>query len=154
DFANDVLDGAAKYWAYRVLWPLVLDAKADSDGKEKESATQHVKHFSEHVKQILNNKENNGAFINAYSPVLVSRFKEVTELPVLENARSLTYITQMLPILARLQHDSISNYLLDLLDPKNDKHDIIKLGAIRGLGQFMPVEAWGELADSSLLQDP
>ena len=150
DFAHDVLDGTAKYWAYRILWPWVLEAKAEADGKEKDSATLHMKHFDDHIKLVLNNKE----LIKVYSPVLVTRFKEMTDLPVLENSRSLTYITHMLPSLARLQDESISKYLLEILDPKNDKHDIIKLGAVRGLGKFMPVEAWGELTDSSMLQDP
>jgi hypothetical protein len=60
----------------------------------------------------------------------------------------------MLPDLARLQTDEISKYLLQLLDPKSGKHDLIKLGAIKALRKFMPVDGWGEAnTDRILLSD-
>jgi len=41
-----------------------------------------------------------------------------------------------------------------LLDPKSGKHDLIKLGAIKALRKFMPVDGWGEAnTDPTLLYD-
>ncbi len=147
-YPADVLDTAAKYYVYRVTWPSVLDAKAEPGRTEPLMLV--VKDFHDHVAKV---KAADPALANAYSPVLLDRFRELTDLPVEGNARAIVHGMQMLPGLARLQHDKVSKYLVELLDPKMGKHDIIKLGAIRALREFMPVDAWINDVDPSLLQD-
>lgn len=141
-FPNDVLDTAAQYYIFRVTWP-EMDVKADA-GKT-DPIVLALRDFNDHItKQVLTYSKNDQAFLNAYSPVLVARFRELTDMNVVDNARALSYGLQMLPTLAKLQHDSISDYLVELIDPEKGKHDVIKLWAIRALREFPPVNAWGE----------
>lgn len=141
----EVMDAGAQYFTYRVMW---------HDASGSDSAVSHIKQFEAFIKLALAGKATDPSFANAFSPVLVARFKEMTDLPVVDNARPLVHLTQMMPTLAKLHDDTVNRYLLDLLDPKAGKHDLIKLGAIKALREFMPVDGWGDTSiESSLLQD-
>jgi len=136
-----------------VTWPSILDAKVDP-GKT-DPMLQHLKDFNGHIKRIVDAKAQtqDPAFANAYSPVLVTRFRELTNMNVVANPRALSIGLQMLPTLAKLQTEGISDYLVELIDPDKGKHDVVKLWAIRALREYMPVETWGEPFDSTLLQN-
>ena len=152
-FRADLLDTGAQYWVYRVTWPSVLEAKVDP--AKLDPMLQHLKDFNGHIKRIVDAKAQtqDPAFANAYSPVLVTRFRELTNMNVVANPRALSIGLQMLPALAKLQTEGISDYLVELIDPDKGKHDVVKLWAIRALREYMPVETWGEPFDSTLLQN-
>lgn len=140
----DVLDNAAKFYVYRVTWPAILEAKIPEKGDTE--IVRVVHDFNKHIDSVVA-KTRSGEdmeFVNAYSPILVTAFRQVTDLPVVENAKAIVHCTDMMPALAKLRHDSVSKYLVELLDPKTGKHDLIKLGAIRALREFMPVDPWAD----------
>lgn len=148
DIPKDALEKMASYWVYRVTWPSVIDAKND---KGEPMAAFHLRGFSDHLK-----KNNDPALINAYAPALVAKFKELFDpekVPVVDNARALILGAQMLPIAARLQAKPIDDFLVEVIDPKTGKHDMIKLQALRAMREFDPVTIWADPFDQTDFQN-
>lgn len=145
-----VLDTAAKYYAYRFTWTALHEAKVDP-GK-MDAFQLHAKEFADHIKTINFWREKNAnlPFVDKYAPVLVAHFKELTNLPTVENSKSLIHGLQSLPVLARLPHDSVSKFLYQLVDEKSKSHDLVKLYAIRAIREL---PSPGERVDARLF-DP
>ncbi|MFO0865623.1 MAG: hypothetical protein U0744_13390 [Gemmataceae bacterium] len=129
---KDVLDLAAQYYVYRVTWPNATSDSATMAGVLVE--------FKALVDQITNKEtaKKNQKFVNMFAPVLVARFRHVTDLPFQENQKAVLNGIQMLPQLGRINHDDIGKYFSELVDDPA-KHDAIKLYALKGLRESMPI---------------
>lgn len=131
-----VLETAAKYYAYRFTWTSLHEAKVEP-GK-MDAFQLHAKDFADHIKQInfFRDRDANQPFVDKYAPILAAHFKELTNLPTVENSKSLINGLQSLPELAKLPHDSIAKYLYELVDEKSNSHDLVKLYAIRAIREL------------------
>ena len=134
------LDLAAKYYVYRMTWDEATTAKS-------------VAKFNDFVDKEVNGSTNfgqrgdNSKFKAEWSKALVARFRELTDLPLLDNARAILYGAQMFPGLARMQQEEAAVYLQEIIDDKGTPRpgqDALRVYALRALGDLFPVSAWGE----------
>jgi hypothetical protein len=134
------LDLAAKYFVYRMTW-------------DDASMAKSVQKFNDFVDKEVNGtygqRGDNTLFKVKWTKMLVSRFNELTELPLLENARSILHGAQMFPGLAKMQQEEAAVYLQDIIEEhgKNAQRpgqDALRLYALRALGEILPVTAWNE----------
>jgi hypothetical protein len=140
---KDVLDLAAQYYVYRVTWP---NATSDSA-----TMSNVLAEFKALVDQITNKEttKKNQKFVDMFAPMLVARFRQVTDLPFQENSKAVLNGIQMLPQLGRIKHDDIGKYLAEVIDDPA-KHDAIKLYALKGLRENMPIHV---LLDEDLIDN-
>jgi hypothetical protein len=133
------LDLAARLYVYRMTWDESLTAKT-------------VKEFNDLIDKEVNGpplsgqKGDNTEFKKLWSKALVDRFRELTDLPLLDNARAILHGAQMFPGLAKMQQEVAAVYLQELIDDKSSRpgQDAIRLYALRALGEMLPVTPWGE----------
>jgi hypothetical protein len=135
------LDLAAKFFVYRMTWDDALTAKAVfefNDLIEKETVGR----------AILGKVNDTTKFKSDFTKALVVRFRELTDLPLLDNARSILHGAQMFTGLAKMQQEEAGVYLQELIDDKKNPpgQDAIRVYALRALGEMLPVSAWGEPA--------
>jgi hypothetical protein len=140
------LELAAKYFVYRVTWDDSLTSKGES------VLAKGVTEFNDLVEKetigrlVLGQKSDTSKFKTDWSKKLVARFRELTDLPFLDNSRAVLLGAQMFPALARMQQEEAGAYLQELVDDKSNRpgQDAIRLFALRALGEFLPVSPWGE----------
>jgi hypothetical protein len=87
---------------------------------------------------------NNSEFVNRFSPILVEQFKALLDLPFNANKHPILNVAPLLPEAAKFRNPAVGAYLSDLLAAK-DKHDAIKLFAVRGMREFFPADILTEI---------
>lgn len=138
----DGLDLIAKYYAYRVTWVIL-----ENDNKAMAEAVHSLEEF---VKDCIQWREKNGAFVAAMGKRFELRFREVFDLDFLANRKALVNAALMLPSLARLKHNEVGDLLADIIKDEK-RHDAVKLHAMRALREFFPVRTIDNAAN---LDDP
>ena len=103
-----VLDTAAKYFVYRVTWvdegtPLAKAISEFNDVVDREV----------NGRAVFGKAATNGKFKEMFSKVMVARFRELTDLELITNARSILYGAQMYPALGRMGQEEVGVYLQD-----------------------------------------
>jgi hypothetical protein len=81
----------------------------------------------------------NQEFINMLGPALVASMKEVLmDRDIKTEQATVINAAMMLPTMARLKQDKVSDYLIELV--KDSKtHDVVRLYALKGLKEAMPI---------------
>jgi hypothetical protein len=139
-----ICDLTSKFYVYRMTWDITETKKGGLDGA--------IEEFNKQVERAINtpigNKNaDNSAFQALWAKDLTARFRELTDLPLLDNARAILHGVQMFPALGKLKHEDTGVYFLELMkadDKKRPGQDAIRLWALRGLREMFPVQAWGE----------
>lgn len=121
---QEVVLRVAHWYVQRMFWDEKLPAAvAQFDAKMKQVAP-------------LADKE----FLSQWSNALVVSFKGVLKLDFDDKRTVLANLALMLPALARAKQDVVGDYFAELI--RDDKsHDVIKLGALKGMREFFPVQA-------------
>jgi hypothetical protein len=139
---DEFLDKMAKWFIYRVTKSDAVLTVAQRD--------QIVKDFDAVILRTKDPKAKD--FVERFAPIATSRLKQLDTDGVRKSEIAVLYGAQLLPIAARLKHDSvdktdfktpvakrdsIGDYLTDLL--KDDsKGPVLHLYAARGLKEFFP----------------
>jgi hypothetical protein len=126
-----LVDLASKYFVWKVTWPEV------QSNRDKLKEIHHL--FDLEINVAVTNITKNKAARTAFGEKLVAAFKRVFELPFEKNRMSSVNAAVMLPQMARLKLDVVADFLVSLIvDP--EKHDAIKLYALRGLPEIFPAQ--------------
>src|SRR5262245_25112056 len=85
------------------------------------------------------NAANKRAYINLLGPACVTAVKHVfTSTDIKLEPSMVIHAAQLLPIMARLRQDDVSNYLIELIDdPKTN--DVIRLHALKAMKEVFPI---------------
>src|SRR5262249_43962407 len=125
----------AQWYIYRLTWP----------GPRVEPKEMHtlIQEFDRFIGQCTNGKAapNNRAFVDKLGPALVEACKQVFQHDFLTGDYRLVQVNvaSLLPIMAELKQDDISNYLVELVRDQS-KHDAIRVYALKGLKEYMPAQ--------------
>jgi hypothetical protein len=125
-----VAEATANYYLHR------LTHVADTVAMEK----MH-KEFNAAIDSAMDKQKtkNNRAYIDQYfGPALVVSMKEVLARDVKNNQTIVINAAMMLPSMAKLKQDSISDYLIALVEDKAT-HDVVRLFALKALKETLPV---------------
>jgi hypothetical protein len=123
------LDLAAKHFVYRMTWDANLTAKA-------------VKEFNDLIDTAIVGRAPIGAkndeFKAQFSKALVVRFRELTDLPLPDNARAIQQGAQMFKGLAKMQQEEAGVYLQELIDLNANRpgQDALRASARRALNEM------------------
>jgi hypothetical protein len=128
--ALKIAEAAANWYIYRLTHvtenPLDVQKEFSSEVEKMMGKT-----FD---KKVKNNRE----FINMFGPALVSSMKEVLARDVKKNQATVINAATMLPTMAKLKQDTVSDYLIELVNDSNT-HDVVRLYALKGLKEAMPI---------------
>jgi hypothetical protein len=129
--AKKLFELASQYYVFRVTWFL-------ASGRPNPEVMENVRGaFKRVIKLAIDNADKNQAAVKLWTPMLVSDFKEVLDLPFENNRLACVNGALLLPELAKLKRPEIADLLVTLLeDPK--KHDAIKRWAAEALTEFFP----------------
>lgn len=131
-FTKDQLDLAAQWYVYRVTWISVQQADPEK------GMLLVFKDFDILQNAIQTNAKTNAKFVQQFAPMLVQKFRDITNLDLKTNRTSVLNGIQMLPTLAQIKHDDIPKYLMELIkDPQ--KHEVIKLYALKAIREIFPI---------------
>ena len=108
------VDAAAKFFVYRMTWD-VTDGLADGLNTAITDLAKEVTL----VQNVAREKIDNRDFQAAWAKALVKRFRELTDLPLLDNSRAILHGVQMFPTLAKLRHDDVGIYFVGLIDDQD-----------------------------------
>lgn len=133
----DLIDLASKYYVYRVTWPKVV--------KEPAEMKKAVNDYEDLVTRLVGAKKSD-EFRRQLGKQLAARLKEVFDIGLAENRLAVANAAQMLPPLARIKDEDVGDLFTNLVtDPKT--HDVVKLFALKGMGEFFPPRTPGEFDD-------
>jgi hypothetical protein len=98
------------------------------------------KEFSAEIVKMMDKKgRNNRVFINMFGPALVSSMKEVLARDIKTDQATVINAAMMLPTMAKLKQDQVSDYLIEQLVKGSNTHDAVRLYALKGLKEVMPI---------------
>jgi hypothetical protein len=135
---QEALDAAAKWLIYR----FATSPHTDTD---QEAMISLRKQFDVWINScnIAEVVKNNRPFVHQLAPVMVQRYRDLFNLDFVDKRHSIINAAPTLLSAAKLQDDAICDYLAEIVsdqgDPAKNKHDAIKLYAIRALREFTPV---------------
>jgi hypothetical protein len=95
--------------------------------------------FKNKISLAIQNADKNQETVKMWSPILVSTFKQVLDLPIDDNRLACLNVALLLPDLARLpaRRPEIADFLVTLLED-DKKSDLIKRWAAEALTEFFP----------------
>lgn len=125
-----IAKAAAQWYIYRVT------IKSNKPGELEAVHTD----FSKRVAELMdsNRRSKTQAFREMFGKELVSSMKDVFVRDIKADPSTVTHAAMMLPTMAKLRQDDVSNYLIALVNDKT-KHDVIRLNALKALKETMPV---------------
>ncbi len=135
---KDALDAAAKWLVYRfVVLPL----------PDKDRMAELRRVFDAQFISLAMNGDapkTNREFIRQFGPVLVRRYKDLFDQDFSEYRYPIVNAAPTLVLAAKLRDEAICDYLCEIVmdhtaikgDPIPNKHDAIKLYAIRGMREY------------------
>jgi hypothetical protein len=131
--AKQTADAAAQYYLFRITI-----RSLDSHAVQNK--------FAVDVLEVT--KQSDRSFVNIFGPSLVASMKDVLAAQNMKkDAAIIVNAAMMLPTMAKLKQDDVGTYLRDLVDdPKT--HDVVRLYALKGLKEYMPIGA--QLDDNNL----
>jgi hypothetical protein len=125
---DKVAEAVAQWHVYRVTFKFERIEQA------------HVE-FQRELNDILDKKNasRKAAYINLLGPAFVNTMKHVFDSTDIKLEPSVViYAAQLLPMIAKLKQDNVSNYLVELIEnPKT--HDVVRLHALKAMKEVMPV---------------
>jgi hypothetical protein len=130
-----ILDTAADHYIYRVTW-FGYDPKLrlpPITTAPNELLTL-VKDFSLNKTFAAKNQE----FQKLWTKRLIAALEEIFELPVPENRIAVANGALLLPVYAKAQREEFGKFL-DKLVADEKQHDVVKLFALKGLREYLPV---------------
>ena len=133
-------EAAAQWYVYRITHKTVLGnpvllARVYTD------LDNAVKNAMDKDRQVKNR-----AFMNLFSGALVASMKEALAANININPTVVVHAGMMLPTMAKLKQDSISDYLMGLVSDEKSE-DVIRLYALKGLKETMPIRTQLEEED-------
>jgi hypothetical protein len=143
---KELIDVAAKYYVHRFSWKGLADGPQELS---KEYARFHAEFDSAFIGNFFNpnmDKKGNRALVEQMGPALVRSTKPVFEADILsgENRLLQANVAQLLPKMARLRQEELLSYLLELVNDPT-KHDAIRVFALKGLAQALPVRFFDDV---------
>lgn len=130
----------ANWYLHRVTWRYADAAKN----------VTHINIINNDLNTAIataNDKKNfskNRAFVNNYlAPALVESMKEVLALDLKSEPEIVINGAMLLPNIAKLRQDKVTDYLLKLVQDEQGTHDAIRVYALRALRENMPI--WMQL---------
>lgn len=135
--ANDkaMLDTAAKYFVWRVTW---LDNVGNPD-----KLALFLKEFDrDYTNRVVKNKDLKKEPVSFFNARLTEYFKAVFERKFDGNRVSTIQAAVMLPIVARSKDPVFGDFLTKIIKDA-DKHDAVKLYAVRAAREYFPLRPIG-----------
>jgi hypothetical protein len=140
---HEAMDTLAKWLIYRFVSLPQPDA---------EKMAKYRYDFEQHFKRIVasDSLKGNKEFIKLFGPILKQRYKDLFDQDFYEYRYSIANAAPTLLLAAKMHEDTMYGYLSDLVldhtsvkgDATPNKHDTIKLYAIRGLREYLyPLDA-------------
>jgi len=128
--AKKIAEAAANWYIYRLT-----HVTEDKLVVQKDFSAEIVKIME---KTFDKKDRNNRVFINMFGPALVSSMKEVLARDIKTDQATVINGAMMLPTMAKLKQDQVSDYLIELVKVSNT-HDAVRLYALKGLKEAMPI---------------
>jgi ribosomal protein S17E len=144
----DIIDNAAKYFAYRVTWV--------ASGSDSASMQKGIQEYEELITRMLQPgaAKNNQEFKKQFGKQLAARFKEVFDLDFSDNRLACVNAALMLPSLAKTKDEEVGDFFTKLVaNPKTAEP--VRLYALKGMGEFFPPRVPGlydEPKDAKILK--
>jgi hypothetical protein len=129
--AKKIAEAAANWYIYRLT-----HVTEDKLVVQKEFSAEIVKMME---KTFDKKDRNNRVFINMLGPALVSSMKEVLARDIKTDQATVINGAMMLPTMAKLKQDQVSDYLIELVKVSNNTHDAVRLYALKALKEAMPI---------------
>jgi hypothetical protein len=129
--AKKIAESAANWFIYRLT-----HVTEDKLVVQKEFSAEVVKMME---KTFAKKDRNNRVFINMFGPALVSSMKEVLARDIKTDQATVINAAMMLPTMAKLKQDQVSDYLIELVKVNSNTHDAVRLYALKGLKEVMPI---------------
>ena len=140
--AQKVAEAVANHFLWRITHPNP-DPKKFKDWPVKVHSDFENFVTNAMQKSITTGKaKENRAFISILAPELIKSMHKILELKLDSDTTTTTVVVQgalMLPTMAKLRHDDIGLYLADLVDDSKGTHDAVRVYALRGLKEHLPI---------------
>jgi len=136
-----VAEAAAQYYIFRVTHRM--------EKKEYESVQGEFVNFvtSAMAPTLVDKKpKQNREYIELIGPRLVDAVTQVLDRDPTRDPTTVVHAAIMLQTMAKLKQDNIGDYLVKLVD-KKETHPIVRLYAIKGLREYMPINSYDENAN-------
>ncbi len=136
-----VAEAAAQYYLYRVTHRL-----------EKKESDQVQHNFNDVVAAAMavdltsKKAKPNREYIDLLGPKLVEAMTQVLDRDAKKDPTTVVHASMMLQTMAKLKQDNIGDYLVTLVS-KNETHPIVRLYALNGLREYMPITSYDKDAN-------